>query len=101
MRIWALCLVLGLAGCAATPEPAPQPPAPLPAPVVCALPAGMSEPEPPPQRPEGEYTQRDVAEFVAELHRWGSRGWEKLARARHWSQDCVDGTAVRDGGGPR
>ncbi|MEX0745304.1 MAG: hypothetical protein WD118_06850 [Phycisphaeraceae bacterium] len=88
------CLAV-LAGCAATPDPPP----PLPIPVLCALPAGMTDPETPPDKPEGDYTQRDVSLYIAALHRWGAGGWKNVAAARQWSTDCVDGKAVRNGGG--
>lgn len=91
----ALVACLALAGCASALEPLPEP---LPRPVVCAPSAGMTENEPPPETPAGQYTQRDVARYVTDLHQWGSRGWEKVARVRQWSLDCVDGTTVRDGG---
>lgn len=98
MKSWPLLLPLLLAGCATPEPPAPPDPAPLPTPVVCAPGAGMTEIETAPLAPRGDYTQRDVARYIAGLHLWGSRGWEKLHAVREWSRDCVDGTAVRDGG---
>ncbi|WP_152662870.1 hypothetical protein [Halomonas sp. HG01] len=94
---WAVLplLALLLTACASTPEPLPEP---LATPVVCAPGPGMTEDEASPDKPAGEYTQRDVARYVAEVHQWGSRGWTKLARVRQWSRDCVDRAAVRDGG---
>jgi hypothetical protein len=53
----------------------------------------------PPTKPGGEYRQREVAAYVTALHEWGAAGWTRVAEARQWSQDCVDRTAVRDGGG--
>ncbi|SFT74016.1 hypothetical protein [Halomonas saccharevitans] len=90
-----LLVVLILAGCASAPAPPPEPP---PRAVVCAPGPGMTEDEASPDKPAGEYTQRDVARYMAEVHQWGSRGWKKLARVRQWSRDCVDRAAVRDGG---
>lgn len=91
-------VVMQLTGCATNAAP-PSLPDPLPAPVVCAPGVGMTEYEPPPASPAGQYTQRDVASYVTDLHQWGSRGWEKVARVRQWSLDCVERTTVRDGGG--
>lgn len=95
-----VAVLLMLAGCASSPEPVPRP-EPLPAPVLCALPEGQTVQEPEPERPTGDYSQRDVALYMERLHRWGSRGWTRLAAAREWSDNCVDGTAVRDGGEAR
>ena len=92
----ALFVCLALTGCAGSPEATP--PAPFPTPAICAPSAGMTEIEIPPATPAGHYTQRDVARYVTDLHQWGSRGWEKVARVRQWSRDCVEGTTVRDGG---
>ncbi|UXF57477.1 hypothetical protein YPCBV1_00024 [Chromohalobacter phage YPCBV-1] len=88
-------LALLLTACASAPEPLP---APLATPVVCAPSAGMTQHEAPPRTPAGEYTQRDVARYITDLHQWGSRGWEKVAQTRQWSLDCVDRETVRDGG---
>lgn len=93
-------LVLLLSGCASSPESLPSP-EPLPAPVLCALPEGQTIQEPAPERPVGDYTQRDVALYIERLHRWGNRGWTRLAAAREWSDNCVDRAAVRDGGEAR
>lgn len=97
MRAWSLALAVVLGGCAASPEPVAMPD-PLPTPVLCALPAGMTEHQVPPEKPGGEYAQREVAAYVTALHEWGATGWTRVARARKWSQNCVDRTAVRDGG---
>lgn len=93
-------VVLALTGCAAAPEPMPRP-EPMPTPVLCALPDGQAVQEPEPERPAGEYTQRDVALYIERLHRWGSRGWMRLTAAREWSENCVDRAAVRDSGAAR
>lgn len=93
------CVAAGLASCAAAPSPT-MPPAD-PAPVLCATPAGQTEPETEPDRPAGTYSQRAVAAYIEQLHRWGTRGWEKVAAVRAWSMDCVDRAAVRAGGPAR
>ncbi|WP_328184647.1 hypothetical protein [Marinobacter sp. OP 3.4] len=88
---WLLVLVLAfaMAGCGTTPEPIPTPEH-MPAPVVCDLNQGITKPEPEPVRPTGDYTQRHVSDYVARLHRWGSRGWEKLASARQRNERCKE-----------
>lgn len=94
-------LVAGLlAGCASQPVVLPTPPAP-PAVVLCAPESEMTAPEAQPERPTGIYSQRQVALFVEQLHRWGSRGWKKLAAVRAEGIDCVDRAAVRAGGKAR
>lgn len=101
MKLITLMLVaLVVAGCAGTPEPLPRP-EPLPAPVLCDLPEAQTVQEPEPERPVGNYSQRDVALYIERLHRWGSRGWTRLAAAREWSNNCVDRTTVRDSGETR
>jgi hypothetical protein len=82
-----LAFAFVLAGCGTTPERIPAPER-MPAPVVCDLEQGMVEPEPQPVRPTGDYSQRHVSDYVARLHRWGSRGWEKLAAARQRNDQC-------------
>lgn len=99
----AFCIVLlaaGLAGCAA--HQVELPPAPsVPPAMVCAAPGEMTSAEGQPERPTGKYTQRAVALYIESLHRWGARGWERLAAVRAWSKDCVDRAAVRAGGKAR
>ena len=91
-------LVAGvLAGCAAAPVALPPPPQ-VPPVVVCAPESEMTAPEARPERPAGSYSQRQVALFIEQLHRWGSRGWKKLAAVRAEGIDCVDRAAVRAGG---
>lgn len=88
---WAMVplLALLLTACSTRPEPPPEPP-PQPAPVLCAAPAGMTAPEPEPVRPADDATQRDVAGYVTELHRWGSRGWQQLKAVRHHGMQCAE-----------
>lgn len=96
MRALLIALVsLTLTGCLATAVPE-VPPAPTP--VVCAASAALTEQESEPLRPTGQYTQRAVALYIKQLHRWGTRGWDKLAATRSWSQRCVDRATVRAGG---
>ncbi len=90
----ALVACVAMVGCAVN---APPEVAPVPAPVVCAPSAALTDGEPEPSRPAGQYTQRDVALYIKQLHRWGARGWEKLAASRSWSQSCVDRATVRAG----
>lgn len=85
---WLLVLVLMLLGGCATREPSP--PAPPPAPIVCAAPAGMTGPDPEPERPQGDYTQRDVALYVSDLQGWGRQGWKRLAAVRRHASQCID-----------
>ncbi|WP_151208985.1 hypothetical protein [Bordetella petrii] len=89
------CVTAALAGCAGA--PASPPPPTDPAPVLCAASAGQTELEARPDKPTGTYSQRAVAAYIEQLHRWGTRGWEKVAAVRAWSNDCVDRAAVRAG----
>ncbi|WP_085919077.1 hypothetical protein [Halomonas sp. CSM-2] len=77
-----------LGACGSTPPELPQPPAINV--YQCVTPAGMTAPEPQPKRPRGEYTQDDVALYITELHRWGTRGWLKLARVREHADQCAN-----------
>ncbi|GEK71581.1 MULTISPECIES: hypothetical protein [Halomonas] len=79
-------MVLAMAGCNATPERPATPPAPI----VCAAPVGMTGQAPEPDRPQGEYMQRDVALYLSELHGWGKRGWKALAAVRRHASRCID-----------
>ncbi|NAW33225.1 hypothetical protein [Halomonas alimentaria] len=81
-------LILLLAGCVTREAPPPEPP-PLPAPVLCAAPVGMTVQEPEPERPAGAITQRDVAAYLVELHRWGWRGWRRLSSVRAHAKACA------------
>jgi len=83
----ALCVVLVLTGCAATGPNLPEPPA-LPGPALCDVPVGMTEREPMPARPRGEYSQKDVAEYLARLHRHATRGWLRVVSIQEWSALC-------------
>lgn len=92
-----LVLLVGLAGCAATPAPEPPPAPPIVNLVACSAPVGMTEPEAVPERPTGDYTQRDVALYVQALHRWGSRGWQRLAAVRDDATHCRASVDDNDG----
>lgn len=87
-------LVVLVAGCASQPEALP-PAQMTPAPVVCEVPAGMVAGESEPARPRGEYTQRDVAAYLIELHRWGAAGWARLRAVEMWSDGCVQRERLR------
>lgn len=87
-------LMVLVAGCASQPEALP-PAQPMPAPVVCQVPAGMTVGERAPARPRGEYTQRDVAAYLVELHRWGAAGWARLRAVETWSDGCVQRERLR------
>lgn len=97
MRAVLLMAIALLAGCASVEDREPDPPPPAPEPVVmtiCVIPQGMLEEEPEPERPEGEYTQRDVALYLSALHSWGSAGWERVETIDQWSDDCVQRTGL-------
>lgn len=94
-RSAAIGSLLALAGCAAQP-PEPPPAPPIVTLVACAAPAAMTEPEAAPERPAGDYTQRDVALYVQALHRWGGRGWQRLAAVRDDAARCRAGVDDND-----
>ncbi|MGM0913744.1 MAG: hypothetical protein ACQEXC_00530 [Pseudomonadota bacterium] len=81
-------VALAITGCATREPPPPEPP-PLPAPMLCAAPVGMTAQESAPDRPAGEITQRDVAAYLVELHRWGWRGWRRLSSVRAHAAACA------------
>ncbi|MCC5811188.1 MAG: hypothetical protein JJU06_12535 [Ectothiorhodospiraceae bacterium] len=94
---WRALGLLGLlAGCASQPEPLPPATIVTP-PVVCEVPAGLTAGDDEPARPQGEYTQRDVAEYVVELHRWGASGWARVEAIEAWSEGCVRRERLRTG----
>lgn len=76
-----------LAGCASRPQPVPDI---LPPPVLCTVPDGLTMQQLPPQPPRGEYTQRDVAEYITRLHQWGREGWTRIGEIRKYSDTCLD-----------
>lgn len=82
-------IVAALAACTSTPDAPPALPPVMVSPILCAAPVGMTAAEAPPVRPEGDYTQRDVALYVEGLHRWGHRGWLRLARVREHAAECL------------
>lgn len=101
-RLWsitaigiAVMAVLDLAGCTPVP-PAPPAPPPLPATVVCAVPLAMTEREPMPLAPHGTDSQQEVALYLLALHRWGVRGWQRLAAIRDDSERCRDSAEPTD-----
>lgn|SRR5690554_5998173 len=98
MKGWLIVLAVLLAGCGS--QPAIPPPAPVVV-VLCAVPGEMTLSEAEPVRPAGDYTQRQVALYLGELHRWGSGGWERLEAVRAWSNDCVDRATLGAGAEPR
>lgn len=95
--VWAIVLALlfSVSGCASTPATEPEPP-PMPAPILCAAPAGMTQAESAPEIPRGEITQRDVAVYLLDLHRWGSRGWLRLSGVRAHANQCASNARPPD-----
>lgn len=74
-----VCLLLMLlSGCAAAPVPPPTPT------VLCQVPAGLLANRPQPSRPQGDYQQRDVAQYLIALHQWGTQGWARVAAVKQW-----------------
>jgi hypothetical protein len=92
-------LAVLLAGCALQPaSPIPPPEvAPQVQVVACVVPAGMTAPSAPPAKPEGAYTQRDVAEYLDGLYAWGARAWTRIAAIRTWSDECDRRAGSRTG----
>lgn len=88
-----LPLIALLAGCSTTPDPPPMPPAP----VLCVVPDKMTDQDDKPARPTGDYSQKDVADYIKRLHRWGSQGWLKIKSIDRWSSDCVHREGLRTG----
>lgn len=87
---WLLVFAVMLlnSGCTTREPPPPEPP-PLPAVVLCAPSVGATEPEPEPDRPGESATQQDVALYLIDLHRWGWRGWRRLASVRAHAEACT------------
>ncbi len=85
---WVTMAAVTLAGCAARGPVAPEP---LPPPVIvvrCVPPAALFAASAPPAPPAGEYTQRDVARYVLQLHGWGDEGWRRIAALSAWAEAC-------------
>ncbi len=100
MRLGSLVIALGaLSACSSAPvevpEPEPVEPPPAPPMVSCVVPEGMRGHEPAPERPEGDYTQRDVARYLVDLHHWGVNGWDRVETIDQWSERCVQRTGLR------
>jgi len=88
-------MAVTLTGCASL----DQGPARAPVIAVCAVDPGHTRQEPEPERPMGEFSQRDIAVYIADLHKWAVRGWKKLQHVREDNADCVariSGTGERD-----
>lgn len=83
-RYWSSVLFV-LAGCAAQPDRSPSAP---PAPVLCAVPEGMTDRDPEPQKPRGDYSQKDVSLFIEGLHRWGTSSAARLGAIERWTAGC-------------
>lgn len=94
MKGFVLLVMLTLAGCATRSEPLPIPPPQRMAP-VCSPPTEMTRARPEPARPQGDYSQKDAANYIAALHEWATQGWVRLDAVKHWSQDCVERERLR------
>ncbi|MFV2949685.1 hypothetical protein [Pseudomonas japonica] len=87
-RLLSLVLVMVLlAGCAHQSESRPVP-TPLETPADCAVPAGLTGVDSPPTKPTGNYSQKAVADYLVELHVWGSAGWARIEQIAIDSRDC-------------
>lgn len=84
MRGLLVCLAVLVSGCATTPTPLP----PVQAVIVCAPDPGMAQQDPQPLRPAGDYSQRDVADYLTALHQWARRGWQRLQAVADEAEDC-------------
>lgn len=91
MRLLVLMVAM-LSGCASTPDPVPPV---LPAPVLCLVPGEMTGSQARPEKPTGDYSQQDVADYLNELHRWAITGWLKVQSIKQWSDDCVHRERLR------
>ncbi|WP_167856052.1 hypothetical protein [Natronospirillum operosum] len=101
MKALALALVaVVLTGCGTMPGPEPTPPPPAQPLVFCVVPAGLLVAPEAPDRPQGDYSQRDVARYLSDLHAWGSEGWQRIDAIDEWSEHCVQRSGLRTGTGP-
>lgn len=85
-RLLPLVLVL-LTGCTHQPESRPAP-SPAETPADCAVPAGLTGLDSPPIKPTGNYSQKAVADYLVELHAWGSAGWARVEQIAIDSRNC-------------
>lgn len=76
LLFWLLC------GCSTQPQITVDP-----APVMCQVPAGLLADEPMPKAPRGDYTQRDVALYINDLHEWGDRAVQRVKAIDQWVRD--------------
>ena len=83
MRVLVLTLLfLLLCGCSTQPQITVEP-----VPVMCQVPAGLLVEEPMPKAPRGDYTQRDVALYINDLHEWGDRAVKRVTAIDQWVSD--------------
>lgn len=95
MNRWLIVLaMLALSGCGLFGNQRHDPPPPVVS-VFCAAGQEMTASEPQPDRPQGEYTQKDVAGYLASLHEWARRGWTKLEAVAEWTDGCIERAGKR------
>ncbi|MDF1691756.1 MAG: hypothetical protein P1U47_05260 [Zhongshania sp.] len=85
LKLTLLCILilLILAGCAA------QQPDVLPVPIYCQVPAGLLVQSVMPATPTGNYTQRDVADYINQLYYYAVSGWDRVQAVDTWvAQHC-------------
>lgn len=81
-----LLMVVGLLALVACATPAP---AVLPVPVLCQVPAAFFATPDLPTAPTGDFTQRDVAEYLNDLYFYAVSGWDRLDAVNAWvTQHC-------------
>lgn len=79
MRLLLIVLVVSLVGCAGQIVPAGQP-----TPVMCQVPAGLLAMHDAPIAPSGDYSQKDVAMYISELHEWADAGRLRIGEIDKW-----------------
>jgi hypothetical protein len=57
--------------------------------VPCRVSAGLLAMDEAPIAPTGDYSQKDVADFISELHEWADAGWLRIGAIDKWvTQHC-------------
>jgi hypothetical protein len=81
MRSLLFFLLVSLVGCAGQVVTEAEQ---VPTPVLCQVPAGLLAMYDAPIAPSGDYSQKDVAMYISELHEWAAAGRLRIGEIDKW-----------------